>query len=361
VTGQLNVLLSGPGLIGAQHARLLQQNPATRLMGIVAPSRPENLELAQRYDAPLFQSMEDATAQRKFDAAIISSPNAFHAAQARVCIEQRIPTLVEKPFTDTLETARDLAELAEETGVPILVGHHRAYSPLLDGACRFLQSEAFGNPVALQGAALFHKPAEYFVAGPWRTKPGGGPILINLIHEVGLMRFFFGEIDSVFATVSHRTRQFEVEDSVAIALRFVNGALGTFILSDVAASNKSWEMTSGENPRYPHHPMDDCYHFAGTNGSLDFPSMTTRHYKHVGAASWWLDFQDGAEPIQRADPLQRQLDHFVQVVRLGIAPKVSARDGYNNMLVIQAIKDSIESNSLISVSAIKHQERKTSK
>ena len=109
-------------------------------------------------------------------------------------------------------------------------------------------------------------------------KKGWGPILINLIHEIGLLRHFCGEIENVFALAGRKIRNFEVEDTVTIALEFFDGALGNFLLSDTAASSKSWEMTSGENWTYPHFPEEYCYHFAGTNGSLDFPSMRARYY-----------------------------------------------------------------------------------
>lgn len=347
----LEFLLSGPGLIGRQHAQLVQKHASCRLAAIVAPDREENVEYAASIDVPIYSSVEDAIASRRFDAAIISSPNLNHAEQASVCIKSRIPVLIEKPLTDDLASAHQLVQLAEAEAVPVLVGHHRTYSPLLKTAQSFLQSEEFGRPVALQGSAVFYKPKDYFEAGPWRTQIGGGPILINFIHEVGLMRFFFGEIASVFGDASNEMRGFEVEDTVAITLRFVNGALGTFLLSDAAASANSWEMTSGENPRYPHHPDLNCYHFAGSNGSLDFPSMQVRFYRKDTGPSWWSKFQFGRKSTDRADPLRLQLDHFVDVIRGNASPRVSARDGYRNMLVVQALKTSIESRKIVEVAS----------
>jgi len=348
----LSILISGPGLVGKQHIRHVKAHPESRLAGIVAPLTDENHGIAAEAGAPLYQTVEQALSSVECQGAIISSPNEFHFAQAMTCVERRIPTLVEKPITDDINDARRLTEAGEAAGVPLLVGHHRTYSPLLEAADSFLRTEAFGRMVALSGAALFYKPAQYFLDGPWRTRIGGGPILINLIHEIGLMRYFAGEIEAVSAIASRRARNFEVEDTVAISFSFENGALGTFLLSDTAASSMSWEMTSGENPAFPHFPKENCWHFAGTHGSLDFPSMRARTYPTEAGRSWWKPFEIRDIPLHRRDPLEVQFDHFVKVIAKGATPKVTARDGYRNLQVVSAIQRSIAERRLISLSEI---------
>lgn len=344
---KLRFLISGPGLIGKQHARLIEQSDDCELVAIVAPDHAQNKEFAAAHSVRFYTDLEQALSEQKIDACIISSPNAFHYDQASICLARGIPCLVEKPVTDSLETAAELVEQVKRSGVPLLVGHHRRYSVLLDKAVEFLHSERFGRLVALQGAALFYKPASYFVDGPWRAVAGGGPILINLIHEVDLMRQFGGEIASVQALAGHDIRNFAVEDTVSIGIKFRNGALGSFLLSDIAASSKSWEMTSGENPAYPHFPDEACYHFAGTNGSLDFPSMQVKAYGGEDKRSWWKPFEAFALDFAPRDPLTAQLEHFVDVIRNGTAPRVTAEDGYRNMLVIDAIQRSIETRAAV--------------
>lgn len=346
----LRVLLSGPGLIGRKHAALLSENPDTCLAAIVAPDHEHNNEFARQCGVARYTTLQDATAADHFDAVIVSSPNSAHKEQVEFCLGVGLPLLVEKPLTDSLDDAARLVKFAEESGTKVLVGHHRTYSPLLETARDFIRSEHFGAPVALAGTALFYKPEDYFEAGPWRTRKGGGPILINLIHEVGVMRHLFGEIDAVMAHVSRASRGFEVEDTAAINLRFANGALGTFLLSDVAASSKSWEMTAGENPAYPFFNDQDCYHFAGTMGSLDFPSMHVRSYAGMSLPSWWKSFDENRLTVVRQDPLAGQLRHFVDVIRSAKEPLVSIRDGYLNMVVLEAIVRSAEERREVHVS-----------
>jgi predicted dehydrogenase len=347
--GIFRFLLSGPGLIGKQHAQLILRHPNAVLSAVVAPNTPDNRSFASQVEANRYSNIESALEHEYIDAAIVSSPNSFHFEQAITCIKNNIPVLVEKPLTSDLDTAKALMEKSEALAVPVLVGHHRTYSPLLSEARTFLQSKDFGRLVTVHGSALFFKPTRYFEDGPWRRQPGGGPILINLIHEIGILRFLCGEIKAVSAISSNGIRDFEVEDTAAIIFGFENGAIGTFILSDAAASNKSWEMTSGENTAYPWFPKDNCYHFAGTNGSLDFPSMASRTYPSAQVPSWWSSFAQAEISVPRRNPLELQFEHFINVLRGRERPRVPARDGYQNMAVIEAIQASIASNTIAAV------------
>jgi len=349
---KLRLIVSGPGLIGRKHVALIRSSEECELTALVGPAVPDNQALATSCGVALHGSLDILLDQGEVDGVIVSSPNAVHFEQAMACINRRIPVLIEKPISDRLETAKILAVEAERLRVPVLVGHHRTYSPLLDSANAYMRTCDFGDLVCFQGSALFYKPVHYFQDGPWRTRVGGGPLLINLIHEVGLWRYFCGEVSSVSAMAGNHVRGYEVEDTVAISIEFRSGVLGTFLLSDTAASSKSWEMTSGENPSYPHFSDEDCYHFAGTRGSLDFPSLRVRHYGRGVDPSWWSQFESGRMGFVPVDPLELQLKHFVRVIQGSEKPRVSAHDGYMNMLVIEAISRSISTRASVRLDEI---------
>ena len=350
---RLRFLISGPGLIGRQHARILSARRECEVVAIVAPDHEPNTAFAREIGARFFTTLDEALDRCPVEGAVISSPNAFHYEQASLCVERGVPTLLEKPMTDDIGSAARFVETCAGAKTPVLVGHHRTYSPLLPVARDFLRSDRFGRLVTVQGSAQFYKPREYFEDGPWRMQEGGGPILINLIHEIGLIRYLCGEFEAVSVIAGNNLRGFKVEDTVAIAFALANGALGTFILSDTAASQKSWEMTSKENPAYPHFPADDCYHFAGDHGSLDFPTMRTRSYVGADHESWWSPFQSDQLAVTRSDPLEAEISHFVAVIKGAETPRVSPQDGYANMLVLEAIKRSISTSALVRVSSVR--------
>ena len=347
-----NILLVGPGLIGLRHIELIQSHSRCRLIGIVAPDTSVNREKAKDLNVAFYSTLEGAFNELNdtcIHGVMICSPNQFHFNQTRFCIKNDIPVFVEKPLAANIFDARTLMLESEKRNSKILVGHHRTYSALINGAKTFLDTPQFGKMVGVMGSAQFYKPDHYFRDAPWRTRKGGGPLLINLIHEIGVMRALCGEISSVGAISSNATREFEVEDTVAITLRFCNGALGTFLLSDTAASDKSWELTSGENPSYPRSLSQTCYHFTGTRGSLDFPTMEAKFYDLSQPQSWWSDLMTKTLSVSDIDPLCAQLDHFVEVISSNADPIVTARDGFLNMLVIDAIGLSIERQNVVHI------------
>jgi predicted dehydrogenase len=345
---KLQIAVAGAGQIGGTHIALIQASRECALAAIVDPV-PEAVGIARAAGVPLYSRLSDLLASQSPDGVILATPNRMHVQQALECVAAGVAVLVEKPIADSVAEGLRLCDAAERAKAKILVGHHRLHSPLLTTACAIVQRGALGRLVAVTGSAMFYKPDSYFDEAPWRRQSGGGPILINLIHEIGNLRALCGEIVAVQALASSATRGFPVEDTVAINLRFANGALGTFMLSDTAASARSWEQTSQENPSYASYPDEDCYLVVGTDGSLAVPSMRLRTYARKEDRSWWKPFHTDIVPVEREDPLARQLAHFCAVVRGEAKPRVTARDGLANLRVTEAIAQAARSGTTITL------------
>ncbi|MEM6760262.1 MAG: Gfo/Idh/MocA family oxidoreductase [Pseudomonadota bacterium] len=313
------IAVFGAGLVGARH--VAQTATQARLAAIIDPA-PAARDLAAQHDVPWFADPAAYLNTQTPDGVVISTPNALHADHAVVCLTRRIPCLIEKPIAATVAAATRIVDASAQHETLVLVGHHRRHNPIIARAKAIIDTGTLGDITAVTGQFWLYKPDDYFDA-PWRTQPGGGPTMINCIHDIDLMRHLVGEITDLHALRSHARRGHAVEDTAALSMRFANGALGSFSISDTVAAPWSWEMTSAENPVYPH-VAESCYRIGGTHGSLSLPDLTL--WRHDGPRSWWEPISGGVQTVTSADAFARQFRHFLDVIA-GADPAVPATEG----------------------------------
>jgi predicted dehydrogenase len=175
------------------------------------------------------------------------------------------------------------------------------------------------------------KPDEYF-QGNWRTA-GGSPVMINLVHDIDLLRFVIGEISQTAALRGSSLRGSDRIESGAIALMFENGATGTISFADNAASPWGFEAGTGENPNIGTTNQDMMW-ITGTKGAVSFPSMTIWH-----GTNWDTPAQTSQHqtPRNTRAPLDAQLDHFIEVMN-GTAPLIDVTDAARTLAIAQDIE-----------------------
>jgi predicted dehydrogenase len=356
----MKIAVVGAGAIGRVHMKVVQAyasanpNPNVHakceLSAVVDPSEAAKT-LTQSLNIPYFSNLENLLSHAKPDGIILATPNAMHVTQALQCLEAGVAVLVEKPIAHTVADAQRLVAATDAKGdsnkARVLVGHHRAHSPIMAKATAVIEQGRLGRLVSVMGSAMFFKPDNYFADAPWRTLEGGGPILINLIHEIHNLRMLCGNIVEIQAMSSNAVRGFQVEDTVAINFRFDSGVLGTFLLSDTSASARSWEQTSQENKDYAAYDDEDCYVIAGTMGSLSIPTMRLKTYPTQGDRSWFKPFDTDTLELNREDPLKLQLAHFLDVIQGQASPLVSVKDGLQNLQVVEGIASAIKTQQTV--------------
>lgn len=342
----VSIAVAGAGVIGRAHIAVIAQSSQCRLSAIVDPSEAAQA-LAQTHGVPWFATLDELLATASPDGVILATPNAMHVPQALQCIAAGVPVLVEKPIAHTVADAQKLVQATQTHSAKVLIGHHRAHSPIMREAKAVIDEGRLGQLVSVMGSAMFYKPDDYFTQAPWRHEVGGGPVLINLIHEIHNLRMLCGEIIEVQAMTSNVVRGFAVEDTASITFRFASGVLASFMLSDTAASARSWEQTSQENKAYASYDDEDCYVIAGTMGSLAVPTMRLKTYVKAEDRSWFKPYQSSTVALEREDPLRLQMDHFIRVIQGVEEPLVSAHDGLQNLLVVEAIAQAAASQQTV--------------
>lgn len=338
----LKIAVMGAGLIGQRHIERILAEPRTILSAVIDPS-DAGRDFAASKGASWFSTLAEATAAKRPDGVIVATPNQLHVDNALEAIATEIPVLVEKPIADNAQAAALLVAAGARAGIPILVGHHRRHNPMIRAAKRVLDSGRLGRILTVQATFWVAKPDGYFNID-WRRQEGAGPTFINLIHDVDLFRYFFGEVEAVYAMESNSARQYLVEDTVVILLRFASGVLATLNASDAVASPWSWEMTTGENPAFPQRDQF-CYQIGGTGGSLAIPQLAL--WTNAQKPDWLEPLVTEHVPFTPADPLALQLQHFCDVIRREAEPLVSGKEGLATLRVIEAIKASARSGETI--------------
>lgn len=342
--GQLGIAVVGAGAIGRAHAELIAASDVARLVAIADPA-DDARALAERLDVAWFADHRAMLAAGAAEAVIVATPNDLHLPVALDALKAGLPTLVEKPIASSVAEGEAIAAASRESGAPVLVGHHRRHNPIIQEARRLVRAGAIGAPTSIAVLSNVYKPDAYF-ALEWRRRAGAGPVLINMIHEIDLLRFVCGEIASVQAMTSNARRGFEVEDTAAVALRFANGALGTISLSDTAVSPWSWDLSSGELAPYPPQPAPAPSHFfAGTEGAIALPSLDRWSYR--GDKSWFQPMTLDRTAIGRESPYVRQLRHLCAVARGAEKPLIDADDGVRTLRATLAVHESARSGALV--------------
>lgn len=338
------IVVAGAGLIGRAHIECILAEPQASLAGIVDISTAAEQQAAA-LGVPYSADLEALLQSVRPDGVVIALPNQAHFTAGMTAIRAGVAVLIEKPVCETVAQALELATASEQAGIAVLVGHHRRHSAIMGQARQILASGRLGQLIAVNAVCWWRKPASYFEgANAWRREPGGGPVMINLIHAIDDLRNLCGEIESVQAMTSNHARGFAVEDTAAALLRFQSGALGTITLSDAAPSPWSWELTSGENRAYPR-TQQPCYFFAGLQASLSLPQLEL--WQHGGDGHWFTPIESQRIPAPDEDPLANQIRHFCDVATHRAQPLLDARGGARTLQATLAVLESARTGSAV--------------
>ncbi|TKA83847.1 hypothetical protein B0A55_00114 [Friedmanniomyces simplex] len=332
----------------------MRDRPDAALLCLVDPS-PVAKPLAIDLGVPWYGSVQEMLQARDIpDAAIVCTPNSTHVSISIELLKAGVHVLVEKPIATTIADAHQLVDFARSSGKKLLVGHHRRFNPYITATKRALSEKAIGKVIAVSGLWTAYKPASYFEGpGAWRTKAGnGGPLLINMIHEIDLLHYLFGPITRVHAERTIPQRGHESEEGAAILLRFASGVVGTFLLSDATPSPHNFEGGTGENPMVTK-TGKDFYRIFGSAGTLSVGDMQISRFTEGQPKSWSSSFEESTVAVGSEIPFDEQVSHLVRVVRGGEEPRCTGEDGLRALVVVDAIKCATVSEHAVSVRSTK--------
>ncbi len=219
----MRALIVGFGAIGRRHAaNLLALRPETQLQ-VLLPAGSGSAKHLVAGAAAVHEL--DAAIRAKPNLAILCSPSAARLEYLLPLLEAGIPCYVEKPLVASIHEARELrAYIARRPALPaVSVGCNLRLLPSLRKVQGLLSQGAIGTVVRAALAAGQWLPdwrpgADYRTGYSARQGSGGG-VVLDLIHEIDMARWLFGELDLVGAAGGKFSRlEIDSEDTACILL-----------------------------------------------------------------------------------------------------------------------------------------------
>ena len=343
----LNIAIIGLGSIGKRHIMAIDKLNNINLCGVVDLDYQAEI-FSKSKEVPYFKNLKALTKNIHIDGVIISTPTILHFKIAIEALKLGLDVLIEKPISAKVNEALEIISVANKQGCKVLVAHQRRFYPLVLKTKEILNSGKIGQVIGLSGIWGLRKDTEYF--GPsWRKEISAGPVITNLIHEIDCLRFIFGEIETVSSFSTNSLRGFQKEDVVSANLKFKNGILGNFLITDSGSSPWSWETDLGENVNLPK-IGENSVRIIGTEGSLEFPNIKLWSYKNKKINNDWKDDIIKEDVLSsEVDPYVAQLLHFKDVVFRKTEPLTNAEDAMQTLKVALSILDSADNNKIINI------------
>lgn len=321
---KIKIGIIGAGYIAGVHASVLARDERVQLAAVndVIPAHAERL--AASYGAIAVGSSLELL--ERCDAVFITTPNTKHVSLARAAIETGKHVFCEKPLATNIDDARRVFTEAKDSGGIFQVGHNRRFAPVYAELKRLLQETH--NPhsahVKMNRGELL-KPE-------WTGDPSitGGFLYETPIHMFDLMRFLFGEVESLYALGS--THEYSEVDDFSVLLKFANGMHATL----ATAADASWLFPFERVEVFSHHATLVTREMESLTISSNLEGHFTEHtMQQLPREEKWGYVQE-----DRA---------FVDSIVNGSTPPVTAFDGLMSVELVNAVYESVKSGAPMAI------------
>lgn len=290
----LRVGVTGIGIMGSNHARVLAELPGAELVAVADPDQAQAERVASFLGCKAVDS-HHALLDLGLDAVVVAAPTHLHHAVALDVIAAGCSVLVEKPVASTAEEGREIVAAAREKGVTLMVGHVERFNP----AVRAVKEAIRGEHIL---SVAFTR------VGPFPPRMSNVGVVIDLaVHDIDLIRWL---TESEIVEVQPQTSAALAarEDIALLQFRTASGVL--------AHINTNW--LTPFKARTVHVATARKY----VIGDL-LTRQVTEHFDYRPDGS----YSTRHLPVAYAEPLRSELENFLAAVRSGKAPEVTGEQG----------------------------------
>ena len=338
----------GCGMIAPFHARALAEIEDVDIVALQSRRRDRAEALAQSLSQPvgIYADIDEMLHHPGLDVVCICTASGAHLEPALAAAKAGKHVIVEKPLEVSLQRCDALIAACERAGVrlgAIFPSRYADANRLLKDA---IDKGRFGRLTMGATACPWWRSQAYYDEGGWKgtiALDGGGALMNQAIHNVDLLLWLMGEVQSVAAmtaTLAHE--RIEVEDTAVACVRFRSGALG--IIQAATSAYPGWPKTiaihGDEGSALVE--QEDLMRWDFKNPLPEDEAIRSR-YAHKVAASG-----GASNPAAISHEYhRRQLQDFVTAIRTGQHPAVDGAEGRKAVALILAIYESAQTGRLM--------------
>lgn len=328
----INFAIVGMGQIAKKHVEAIEQAADANLFAIcdTDPARMKDAGDEVKKYTDLGQMLEE---NPEIHVVNICVPSGLHAKLTKIVAGHKRHIIVEKPMALKLEDAESMLKEAEMNGVKLAVVHPNRFRPAIQALKAKMDMGSFGTLSHANATVRWNRNQEYYDQAGWRgTKEFDGGVLMNQgIHDLDLLLWLMGPVESVQAMTATRLRKIETEDVAAAAVQFKSGAIG---------------LIEAATTIYPKN-LEESLAIFGETGSAKVSGRTANFIE-----TW--DFEDTTEEDSKAiaervkkDPFGKPghqciIEDMIEAIHEERTPIVTGEDGLAPVKLILAILESAE-------------------
>jgi predicted dehydrogenase len=271
------------------------------LYGVHAASGEQARAVAARHGCQAYATIDDILRDDRVEAVLVATPTDTHADVASLALASGRHVLIEKPVTRTLDDAVRLRTLARMSDLVVGVGHVIRYYPEYRAIHDAIERGDIGTPAVATLGRRCQQPD--WAPDHWHTDMArsGGVAVDMLVHDIDLVRWYFGEPTEVYARVVGSDRHGGLDYALA-TLTVPDGPL--------CHLHASWAEPDG---------FSQSAEICGPTGMLSYDWRGREELAYAAHAQTADVTALPPAPPGPHDPLQQQLRDFATAVRGGAA------------------------------------------
>jgi myo-inositol 2-dehydrogenase / D-chiro-inositol 1-dehydrogenase len=324
---KINIGIIGAGHIAAVHADVLAGDDRVRITAVhdVVPECAERL--ASSHSATPVDTILELL--ERSDAVFITAPNTRHVSLAIAALETGKHVFCEKPLATNIAGAERVYEKTRSARGVFQVGHNRRFAPV------YVELKRMLSETHVPHSAHVKMNRGELLKPEWTGNPEitGGFLYETPIHMFDMMRFLFGEVESLHAIGS--THEYKEVDDFSVLLKFANGMHATL----ATAADASWLFPFERVEVFCHHATLVTREMESLTSSINLEGhFTVQSMQQLPREEKWGYLQE-----DRA---------FIDSIINGSPALVTALDGLMSVEIVNAVYESVRTGNPVKVRSI---------